>query len=310
MTKRCLDEGVLQAYLDGELSGDRTAEAAAHLAACDACAAALAEAEQETSLFAIAFAPDESVNVPSEVLRSRIGAAVAQLETSAEPNQTRSRRGSLGGLFASLAGLFSFTPQGAAAFAGLLAVVALALVYFSAQRSQQAPGQSEGGQQLAKVGTTPERAPVVTPTPGQVDQPTQIPTTGKVTTLTTSGAAPVKVNHKPRRAAAGSGVARSRVAPPASKEEALPGEKEYQTAIASLEQTIKLGGEGSLRPALRAEYERNLALLDSAIGQTRQVAVRNPKDEDVVGFLMAAYQSKVELLSKVADQAQFAALGR
>jgi hypothetical protein len=29
-----------------------------------------------------------------------------------------------------------------------------------------------------------------------------------------------------------------------------------------------------------------------------------------VGFLMAAYQSKVELLTKVADQAQVAAVGR
>ena len=93
-------------------------------------------------------------------------------------------------------------------------------------------------------------------------------------------------------------------------EEFLPGEKEYRTAIASLEKTIKLGGDESLRPALRAEYERNLALLDNAISQTRQVAARNPKDEDVVGFLMSAYQSKVELLSKVADQAQVATLGR
>jgi hypothetical protein len=61
---------------------------------------------------------------------------------------------------------------------------------------------------------------------------------------------------------------------------------------------------------VRAEYERNLALLDSAISQTRQVAARNPKDETAVSFLLAAYQSKVELLSKVADQAHVAALGR
>jgi hypothetical protein len=101
-----------------------------------------------------------------------------------------------------------------------------------------------------------------------------------------------------------------RATTPAPAEELVPGEKEYQTAIASLEKTIKLGGDESLRPALRADYERNLALLDTAITQTRQVAARNPKDETAVGFLMAAYQSKVELLSKVADQAQVAALGR
>ena len=92
--------------------------------------------------------------------------------------------------------------------------------------------------------------------------------------------------------------------------ELLPGEKDYQTAIASLEKTIKMGGDATLRPAVRVDYERNLAILDSAINQTRQVAARNPKDKDAVGFLMSVYQSKVELLTKVADQAQVAALGR
>ncbi len=90
----------------------------------------------------------------------------------------------------------------------------------------------------------------------------------------------------------------------------MPGEKDYRQAIASLEKTIKMGGDSSLKPSLRVEYERNIAILDSAIAQTRQVAAKNPKDKDAVGFLMSAYQSKVELLTKVADQAQVAALGR
>jgi hypothetical protein len=304
MTKRCLDDSVLQAYLDGELSHERAAEAAAHLAACDACAAALAEAEEASSLFATAFAPDESVSVPTEVLRSRIGAAVAQLEASAESNQTRSQGRNFGGFFASLAGLFSFTPQGAAAFASLLAVVALALVYFSAQKSEQVPAQSENEQQLAKAVPESVSPPVMKQTP-EAAAPTPAASPDKGTMNVT---VPVKLNKTRRAAGAGGGVRPS--ATPAPKEEALPGEKAYQTAIASLEKTIKLGGDESLRPALRAEYERNLAILDSAISQTRQVAARNPKDEDAVGFLMSAYQSKVELLSKVADQAQVSALGR
>ena len=120
----------------------------------------------------------------------------------------------------------------------------------------------------------------------------------------------MKVSHSSRRPAVRERVTPRPFVPAAPKEEALPGEKEYQTAIASLEKTIKFGGEQSLRPTLRADYERNLALLDSAIQQTRQVAAQNPKDKDAVGFLMAAYQSKVELLTRVADQAQVAALGR
>ncbi|MET0625949.1 MAG: zf-HC2 domain-containing protein [Pyrinomonadaceae bacterium] len=304
MTKRCLDEGVLQAYMDGELSPERAAEAASHLAACDACAAALAEAEHETSFFATAFAPDESIGVPSEVLRSRINAAVAQLEAQAEPTGRHSQGRNFGGLFATLAGLFSFTPRGAAAFASLLAVVAIGIIYLSSQKSQQGPAQSESGQQVAQVVQPSERQP---------ELPTAVTTTPPAPAETLApnergNGVPsyVQAKHSPRP------VKRRPAAPSRVKEaeEVLPGEREYQTAIASLEKTIKLGGDESLRPALRAEYERNLALLDNAIVQTRQVAARNPKDETAVGFLMSAYQSKVELLSKVADQAQVSALGR
>ena len=82
--KRCLDEGVLQAYMDGELSQESAIEAAEHLAACERCAASLAEAEAEGVFLAAAFAPDESVSVPTEQLRARISAAVARLEPQAE----------------------------------------------------------------------------------------------------------------------------------------------------------------------------------------------------------------------------------
>jgi Putative zinc-finger len=300
MTKRCFDEGILQAYLDGELSHERAAGVASHLSACDACAAALAVAVQESSLFAAAFAPDEALSVPTEVLRSRINASVAQLEASAEPARSDSRGRNFGGLFASLAGLFSFTPQGAAAFAGLLVVVALALVYFSAQKSQPAPGRTQDEQQqVAQAGPESAPPPVITRTPEASQSPTPAPNEKG-----NGGPTYVQAKHSTRP------VRKPLAAPSAVKEDVLPGEKDYRTAIASLEKTIKLGGDESLRPAVRADYERNLALLDSAIQQTRQVAARNPKDEDAVGFLMAAYQSKVELLSKVADQAQVAALGR
>jgi hypothetical protein len=145
------------------------------------------------------------------------------------------------------------------------------------------------------VKTTPETvAPIPTSTPEQ----------GR------TGTTAVKVNYTVRHAANSNGGARPTNAPAALKEEALPGERDYQTAIASLEKTIKMGGDASLRPSLRVEYERNIALLDTAISQTRSVAARNPKDKDAMSFLIAAYQSKVELLTKVADQAQVAALGR
>jgi hypothetical protein len=61
-----------------------------------------------------------------------------------------------------------------------------------------------------------------------------------------------------------------------------------------------------MTPTLRAEYERNLAVVNQAIISSRVAARRNPQDTDAKEFLRAAYQNKVELLSAVADQAQIA----
>jgi anti-sigma factor RsiW len=299
--KKCLDEAIIQAYIDGELPQEQAASTAAHIAACDACAATLAEAENESAVFSTAFAPDESVSVPTEVLRARINAAVAQLESRPESNPARQRGTRFGGFFASLSSLFIFTPQSAAAFAGVVALVVIGFIYFSSQKSTQTTNPPR---EVAQHNPTPERSAEVKPTP-DVPAPVSTPEKGSV------GVTPVKFErNNTRRPSFRSGEAKRTDAPAAPKEAGLPGEKDYQTAIASLEKTIKLGGDETLRPSVRIEYERNLALIDSAIAQTRQVAAENPKDKDAVGFLMSAYQSKIDLLTKVADQAQVAALGR
>lgn len=301
--RRCLDEGLLQAYLDGELSHELSREAAAHVAACAACAAALAEAEGESAFFATAFAPDDSVRVPSEVLRSRINAAVAQLEAGTEADRASTPGRGFGGFLASLSGLFNFTPQRAAAFASLLAVVALALIYFAVVRQPGKPANDRT--EIAK--NVDNTAPAATPEPSK--SPAEVkdggaekaPTPKVVGIINASAKRPGGVHLRHTT---------TEPQPKAAAPELLPGEKEYRTAIASLEKTIKMGGDATLRPTVRMKYERDLALLDSAITETRRVAADNPKDKDAVGFLMSAYQSKVELLTQVADQAQVAAVGR
>jgi hypothetical protein len=90
----------------------------------------------------------------------------------------------------------------------------------------------------------------------------------------------------------------------------LPGEKNYLKVIASLDTAIKSGGDNALRPTLRAEYERNLQVVDEAIAQTRVVAQRNPNDKDAADFLLSAYQSKVDLMNTVAEQAQLSTMYR
>jgi hypothetical protein len=90
----------------------------------------------------------------------------------------------------------------------------------------------------------------------------------------------------------------------------LPVEKSYASAIASLKSSIDQQKAQSMTPTLRAEYERNLAIVDRAIGASRAAARRDPADKDAQEFLRAAYQDKLELLRAVADQTQIASIGR
>src|SRR5205085_2730771 len=193
--------------------------------------------------------------------------------------------------------------QTAVAFASVLVVIAFAVIYFAVHRQPVVKPSNDGQSEIAKN---------VKPSPRATQEVGTQPTgTGNVDG---SGPQPSKENKIIPTSAGRSVRSRGfRVKPPTVQPKApelLPGEKDYQTAIASLEKTIKMGGDATLKPSVRVDYERNLAILDSAINQTRSVATRNPKDKDAVGFLMSAYQSKVELLTKVADQAQVAALGR
>jgi hypothetical protein len=89
-------------------------------------------------------------------------------------------------------------------------------------------------------------------------------------------------------------------------EPVLADEKTYLSSIASLTSAIEAQGAEGMTPTLRAEYERNLAVVNQAIVSSRVAARRNPQDPDAKEFLRAAYQNKVELLSAVADHTQLA----
>jgi anti-sigma factor RsiW len=305
--KKCLDEATIQAYADGELEAARAQAAGAHLAQCDACAARLAEAEEAGAFFASAFAPDAGVAVPTEVLRARIGAAVAGLADAPETRARRPRGWDFGALLAPFSGLFTFTPQRAAGFAAVLAVVALGVVLYAVrQRTTPVTPRDEIARETRPTDNPPAPpAPSVSPT-GEEKNVSKVVESGDVQ--------PPPRIHKtptPRRVnKVRTPTANVAVVPAPTPEALVPGEKNYREAIASLEKAVSVGMGDVLVPTARIEYERNIAVLDRAIAETRAAALRNPKDKDAVGFLMSAYQSKVELLSTVAEQTQVAAVGR
>ena len=304
--KKCLDEAIIQAYLDGELSQESAHAAAAHLAQCGACAAALDAAATDNAFFAASFAPDANLNVPTEILRARINAEVARLESAPAADARPAPGLNFGALAARLSGLFSFTPQRAAAFASVLAVVAFA-VFFLVVRRQTTPTINTPSE-LAQLEAPSSSPQPVAPADGddeveaRVSESRPPAVASNRPTVLKASATRRRVARRPAKASPGA------LTPEVAR--VVPGEKNYEEAIVSLERAVKAGGDAVLNQSARIEYERNIAVLDRAIEETRRVALRNPKDKDAVSFLMSAYQSKVELLTTVADQAQVAAIGR
>jgi len=87
-----------------------------------------------------------------------------------------------------------------------------------------------------------------------------------------------------------------RPAPKTNEPSFVRQERDYQTTIARLNETFQ--SKPPLRPSLRVEYEYNLALIDNAITATRDVARKNPKDPHAAQFMLAAYQTKVNLMNQ------------
>ena len=279
--RACVDEGLLQSYLDGELSSERMESVTCHLASCLTCSAAARELESENNLLAAALAPEFEANVPTERLRQRIDAAVAGLQLAAS---TRSQSRDIRGWLRSLSALSSFESPRALAYASVVVVLLFATVFLVIQRRQSTLSPIEN---LARKGAVkqPDSLASVTPTPENsvppldATAPSNPRPTGKKDRLVKSR--PVPGN------------------PQVAEVKLLPGERSYLKAIAALDSTLK--NDRPMKPALQAEYERNLALVDRALAAARNAAKKNPNDADTAEFVFAAYQSKVDLLNTVAD---------
>ena len=286
--RQCLDEAMLQSYFDGELSSSMMESATLHLASCVACSAAARELEEENALLGEAFALEFAETVPTERLRRRIDAAVSGLEIARPVVQQPS---AVSSFFGSLSSLFSFSPQRVLGYAALVAVVAFGVIFGlvkfnNSSNQEQAKNQVPQKVNVPEVVTpqqTPEKQMVATNQDSKeierVIEPSQIPTQ--------------RVHYRPS-------AAPKRVAPKTEPVKLLPGERSYLQTIAKLDSSIR-GDQKNMRPALQAEYERNLAVVDRAIAATRNAAKKNPSDPDAADFMFAAYQSKVDLLNTIAD---------
>ena len=286
--KECIEEGTLQGYFDGELSIEMMEGVAAHLASCLVCKQAARELESESLLLSEALEPEFALSVPSERLRHRVDAAIAGLQV-VKPNVTRTVP-AVGGWWQSVVELFTLSPQRALGYAGLAAVVLFAAIFGLVQLKR-----TPANKPTDLAGGRPIVAPVSTP--GAVNPPDALAKESPLPQPVSSPSGFAPVAYRPKRNS-----------PPRVVDKAesphvklLPGERSYLKTIAALDTTIKSETNRPMRPALQSEYQRNLAMVDSAIAATRRAAKSNPNDPDAAEFMFAAYQTKVDFLNQVAD---------
>ena len=283
---RCLDEARLQSYFDGELSIELMESVTSHLASCVTCAAAARELEEETALLTTALAAEFEASVPTELLRQRIDAAV--LGDRIEIAQSAQKSSGLGAFFNSL---LNFGTQRTLGYASLAVVLAFAAVIGVVQMRNGTPVVSNP----EKV-DTPQPQKAIASTSPTVSSPTVQTQEQAQHNVVASGSVSAK-NARPQKVRP---INASTIPPAPAPVKLLPGERSYLQTIARLDSTIK-SGDKEMRPSLRVEYERNLAVVDRAIAATRSAAKSNPNDPDAADFMFAAYQSKVDLLNTIAD---------
>ncbi len=306
---KCQAEEVLQSYVDGELSAEATKDVATHLSVCDMCNEIVREIENEMSFLSAALEAMLPAHVPTERLRARLDAAIATplTQTASIVAAVPNKKTRFHGWLDSFGALLTISPRQAAAFASLAAAVIVGLIFLSSQ--------------FAKKQDAPD---LIASRANNINEPPPTKGIEKSTATITS-------NSQSSAQRYGNGIERPTITNPArvgyvnyarskdrslrmtshrDKPEAapadkfLPGEQSYLNAIASLSATVEADGGATLSPAARAEYKRNLDVVDQAIAETRREARRNPRDGDAAEFLLSAYQSKVDLLDTMANAAR------
>lgn len=293
----CIEEGILQSYVDNELPPETAESVAAHIAACQSCAEAFNEASNETAMFTTAFEAEMALDVPTVRLRERIDAAIAEINRSGEVAE-RKPGWTFNGWLTSLAEFFKVSPQRAVGFASLIALIAFAAIFVAIKLRPAVSSESPStiASNDKPTTTTPPTATTGKTVPAPVVKNTN---SGPDNGGNNPSGRPAT---KPKKQVKPTLVPEPGQLPKDELARTLPGEENYLKAIDSLKVEIEASGETTMKPSLRAEYERNLAIVDQAIDSTRRVARRNPKDPDAASFLYSSYQSKLDLLSAVAEQ--------
>jgi Putative zinc-finger len=301
----CIDEGTIQAFLDGELAGEANEFVATHIGDCDACAMLLADAEEENSFAFAALDNEFNIPVPTHRLWTKINDEIEKSKPT---------------FWQKLSASFIFKSPSLIAFASLLVVFGmLAIVWNSRQTPQLVatniePKQSETPKQVEPTKTIPAETPEI----AEVTPPKII----KVRNVSPKNIPNFKiekanfVNETPRLK-----VEKTRIIEKTSQpiiknqtpetedqtQQLINGEDTYIKTIETLSKNVDAKKDQILRPSARVSYERDIALVEQAIKTMQTKSRKNPKDEGAKQVLFASYQNKIDLLNSVAEKGELLA---
>lgn len=279
MSGKCCEIGVIQAFLDGELTPAQSSTVTNHIADCDSCAMLLARAEEEMAIVFPALEREFNSLVPTQRLWTRINESIVE-----ERRRTPFGQKLWAGVILQIA-----NPSIAAAAAVLIIFGLFAGVWSLRSNNPDVP-RSVAIRQPKTAG------PVVPVESGPI-------VTGPADNAPTPANRPPAVRASYSAVPVGPSLDRAPVAVPAY----LPGEVSYVKTIENLSQAVDSRKDTALRPSARINFERDMAVVDDAIKRMKGVVRKNPKNESAKQVLYSSYQNKIDLLNSVAEKEELMA---
>lgn len=290
MKQDCLDIGLIQAFMDGELDHGQMDRFSGHIAACDSCALMLADAEDESAVVFSALEREFNTLVPTQRLWTKINESIVT-ERGNRPFWQKAWG------FLSIGFL---TPSMAAA-AGLLLVAGVTALV------------------LTNRGPIADEHPFVASSRPSIAEPSALPANeteldfpapdAAVVTTSAPSARAERADYRPvvRRATE---TPATEMQPAAAKDNAsghMPGEESYVRTIASLSRSVESQKDNTLRGSERMSFERDMAVVDDAITKMRTEVKKDPKNESAKQVLYSSYQNKIDLLNSVSQKEELVA---
>ena len=294
MTEKCFDEGTIQAFLDGELGLDLVDKISHHVALCDSCALAVAEAEDQLEFAFSALDTEFNTLVPTERLWTKINNSI---ETEAKNKS----------IWHSVYVLL--TNPSSLAFASLVIVFGL-FVGLYGLKNTAVDGM------LAKTAPKPkvENAAKISNPPVNIS-PSVSTVDNKISEPQTQVSVAKQQNNSDFRARK---TVYTETKSPTVKQysnetdavyatENLAAEESYIKTISTLEKTVNNRKDEVLDPSARFAFEKDLAVTDNTIKKLKEEVTKNPRNEAARVLLRNSYQNKIDLLNSLAEKTELMA---